>query len=258
MNAMTRTGLTLTLATLALAPAASAQIPGMPLFTNPRYGTGVRVFADYGQATEATVADRVIEAGASLALGPIGASLTVGTLKDNLESTQTCIQNPSFNCSDTHLSAAALAQLRIMGGGRSNVSLSLFAGAATDLNATDAFDCTTLPVGQQPICQAISDQYSVKELTIPLGAALGVRIPLGIASLNLWGAPRYSMTKFVGCQTGNTVCDGNTGKFRWAVGADFPILKIMSIRAAFDSGKVGNTTVSFWGIGASIGIGGVR
>lgn len=258
MNAMTRTGLTLTLAALAMAPAATAQITGMPLFTNPRYGTGIRVHADYGQATEASVADRVVEGGVSLAVGPVGISATVGMLKDDLSSTQTCISNPSFNCTDNHVSAAALAQLRIMGGGQSNLSLSLFGGAATDINATDVFNCGTLPAVQQPTCQAISNQYATKELTIPLGAALGLRIPLGVASLNLWGAPRYSMTKYIGCSAGNTLCDSSTGKFRWAVGADFPILKILSIRAAYDSGKIGTQTVSFWGVGASIGIGGVR
>jgi hypothetical protein len=248
------------LTALALVPAAQAQIPGMPLFTNPRYGTGLRVHADYGQATEAAVAERVIEGGLSLALGPIGLSATVGTLKSNLSTAQTCINNPTLNCSSQHLSAAALAQLRVMGGGHSNMSLSLFGGAATDVNAGDFVDCTQFTGTALTICQQEKANRQTKALTIPVGAAIGLRIPLGVASLNLWGAPRYSLTKFVNCPSSNTLpCDAKIdGVFRWAVGADFPILKILSIRAAFDSGKVGNQTVSFWGLGASIGLGGVR
>jgi len=258
MSASNRTCLALALAALAIVPALQAQIPGMPLFTNPRYGTGFRVNADWGQPVDAANSARVIEGGVSLAVGPVGLSANVGTLQSDLKSTQTCISNPTLNCSNQHISASALAQLRVMGGGRSNVSLSLFGGAATDITAADVLNCSSLPAIQQPTCNALSAQFATKQLTIPLGAAVGLRIPLGLASLNLWGAPRYSLTKFIGCSAGNTLCDTSDGKFRWAVGADFPILKIISIRAAYDSGKIGNTTVSYWGLGASIGIGGVR
>ena len=50
MNRVTRTTIALA-AAAALAPALRAQIPGMPLFTNPRYATGLRVHADIGQPT---------------------------------------------------------------------------------------------------------------------------------------------------------------------------------------------------------------
>ena len=46
--------------------------------------------------------------------------------------------------------------------------------------------------------------------------------------------------------------------FRWAVGVDVPILRILSIRAAYDSGKLAGQTVNYFGLGASIGIGGMR
>lgn len=260
MHASNRTCLALALTALALVPAAQAQIPGMPLFSNPRYGTGFRVHADWGQPVDAANSARVIEGGVSLALGPVGLSASVGTLKDDLKSTQTCLNAPTAECSSTHISASALAQLRIMGGGRSNLSLSLFGGAAADLTAADFIDCTQFTGIALTTCQNEKAARQTKALTLPVGAAVGLRIPLGVASLNLWGAPRYSFTKFTNCPAGNTaLCDAKAdGKFRWAVGADFPILRIISIRAAYDSGKIGNQTVSYWGLGASIGIGGVR
>ncbi len=261
MNAVTRAGLAAVGLALAGSLPASAQIPGMPLFTNPRYGTGIRIHADFGQATEATVADRVIQGGLSLAVGPVGLGANVGVLKDDLAQTQTCVQNPSLGCEDQTVTASALAQLRVAGGGASNLSLSVFGGASTDITAADAFDCSTVPPANQALCAQIAAQYGAgaRQLTIPVGVAIGLRIPLGLGSLNLWGAPRYNITRFINCDaTNQAICDASESDFRWAVGADFPILRLLSIRAAYDSGKIGNQTVAFWGLGASIGLGGMR
>ena len=262
MHASNRTCLAVALTVLALVPAAQAQIVGMPLFTNPRYGTGIRVHADYGQATEAAIAERVVQGGVSLALGPIGLGANVGMKKDDIAAAQVCVNNPTLGCEDQTVTASVLAQLRVMGGGSSNLSLSLFGGASTDVTAAQALNCNSLATPLEvSACQQIQALYTTgaRELTIPLGAAIGLRIPLGVASLNLWGAPRYNLTKFISCDAANQVlCDSSDGVFRWAVGADFPILKVLSIRAAFDTGKIGGQTVSFWGLGASIGIGGVR
>jgi hypothetical protein len=256
MKRMTRTLLAGTVLGLSVSSAAMAQISGMPVFTNPRYGTGVRVHADFGQATEATIADRVVQGGVSLAIGPIGLSALVGMLKDDLSENQACVQNPSLDCTDNTVQAAALAQLRVAGGGRSNLSLSLFGGASTEFTSRD-IPCSSLPPADQPACVQLQSAYGteVKELNIPVGVAVGLRIPLGVASLNVWGAPRYNLTRYTNC--GGT-CPTGDEQFRWAVGADFPILRVLSIRAAYDSGKIGTETVSFWGLGASLGIGGVR
>ncbi len=256
MKLTTRSMLSAAFLGLAVSSPALGQISGMPLFTNPRYGTGIRVHADFGQATEATIADRVVQGGVSLAIGPIGLNAMVGMLKDDLSENQTCVQNPSLDCSDNTVHASALAQLRVAGGGRSNLSLSLFGGASTEFTSRD-IPCSSLPPADQPACQLLQSQYNteVKELNIPLGVAVGLRIPLGLASLNVWGAPRYNLTRFTNC--GGT-CPTGDEQFRWAVGADFPILRVLSIRAAYDSGKVGTETVSFWGLGASLGFGGMR
>ncbi len=238
-----RVGVALVTGLLGVAAAASAQIPGMPLFTNPRYGTGLRVHADFGRPTKTTtgVGDlTVIQAGLSFALGPIGIDASVGMPKTQLSSAQGCIKTPTVSCSSQKYSAAALAQLRLMGGGLNPISLSVFGGASMDITGYDAA-AYNFGVGSLP-----------HELNIPVGAAIGVHTPFG---LNIWGAPRLNLTRWVKC---GGPCPSGEQKFRWAVGADLPILGILSIRGAFDSGKVGTETVSFWGVGASIGFGGMR
>ena len=268
MNATKRTGIVAAIAALSLAPALSAQIPGMPLFTNPRYATGFRVHADYGKPTKTdpNAGDlSVIQAGLGFVLGPVGIDANIGSLRSNVASLQACNNNPnSAGCNpNSKVTASGLLQLRVAGAGRSNLSLSVFGGGSMDLTSYDAIDCTPYTGPALTFCNNYRDARATKKLTIPVGAAIGFRIPLGVASLNLWGAPRMNLTKFINCPAGNTQCDGKMdSNFRWAVGADFPIFRILSIRAAYDTGNDGPsgaaTTTSQWGIGASIGIGGMR
>jgi len=255
-----RVGTALVVGLLGFAAQASAQIPGMPLFTNPRYGTGLRVHADVGQPTQSgtNLTDRtVVQGGVSLALGPIGLGANVGT---NFNRANALATGGTPSLSDNY-TASALAQLRVYGGGRSNLSLSVFGGGSMDVTGTE------IALGQQNL-----GNYP-KLANFPVGAALGLRIPLGLGSLNLWGAGRYVFTKYVNCPDSDPAiggvpipqfvgisgyCDATEKNVRWAVGADLPILRIFSIRAAWDSGKIGDQKVDYWGIGASIGIGGMR
>jgi phosphotransferase system IIB component len=260
MNRVTRTTIALA-AAAALTPALRAQIPGMPLFTNPRYATGLRIGADIGQPTSkgTSLGDlTVIQGGASFVLGPIGIGANVGMLRDNITNLTTCNTTTGVNCNtNSKVTASVLGQLRVMGGGSSNLSLSIFGGASTDLTAYDALNCAGLTGAALIYCSAKRDSMTVKQITIPVGAALGLKIPLGIASLSLWGAPRMNFTKFSNCA--GTCPASGSGKFRWAMGADFPIFHILSIRAAYDTGKdFSDQTTSVWGIGASIGFGGMR
>ena len=256
MTGRMRVGTALVAGLLGFAAQASAQIPGMPLFTNPRYGTGLRVHADLGQSVDsgtALTASTVVQAGASLALGPIGLNAMVGMLKNDVSEAQTCVDHPTLDCKDKTISASLLGQLRLAGGGRSNLSMSIFGGAAVDVKAAEFAGLTAA----QKALLGITD---AKALTVPVGLAVGLRIPLGLASLNIWGAPRMNLTRWVNCTVS---CPENKATFRWAVGADLPIFSILSVRASFDSGKIRNAagqdvTNNYWGIGASIGLGGMR
>lgn len=247
MIRMTRVGGAALALALAGAAPALAQIPGMPLFTNPRYATGIRVHADIGKPTERdpSGADlRVIQAGLGFVLGPVGIDANVGSTKETIDAAHGCTTGPNVGCADSRATVSALAQLRVMGGGHNNLSLSLFGGGSMDLDTAEALAGGSLG--------------SNKLVTIPVGAAIGLRIPLGVASLNVWGAPRYVMGKFVNCASSGCASPNPKGFFAWAVGADFPIFRILSIRGAFDSHSVAGHTVNVIGVGASIGIGGMR
>ena len=250
MTGRMRVGTALVAGLLGFAAQATAQITGTPLFTNPRYGTGLRVHAELGQPTDqgTSVGDlTVVSAGVNLVLGPIGLDATVGMPKAQLSTAQGCIQSPTVSCSSQKYSAAVLAQLKLYGGGLNPFRVSIFGGASMDVTGYDAAAYQLGASGRLP-----------KELTIPVGAAVGFHTPL--LGLNVWGAPRLNLRRWVNCPAGAT-CPTDSN-FRWAVGADLPILRIISVRAAFDSGKIGSgankQTLSVWGVGASIGIGGMR
>jgi len=213
---------------LALAGAATpalAQIPGMPLFTNPRMATGIRVHADIGQPSEpdSTGADlRVLQAGVGIVLGPLGIDVNVGTTKATYDIADGCIASPSLPCADSRATVSALAMLKIAGGGRSNLSLGLFGGGSIDLDTAEAF---AGGVAQN------------KLVNIPVGVAIGLRIPLPIlSSLNVWGAPRYNLGRYVNC---SGTCPTNPeAPFGWAAGVDMPFFRVLSVRAAYDSREV--------------------
>lgn len=273
MTGRMRVGTALVAGLLGFAAQASAQVPGMPLFTNPRYATGLRVTADLGQPTDmgTGIGDKTVaQVGANFVLWRIGIGANVGT---NFNRARELAASRSYELSD-NFTGSAIAQFRVIGGGISPLSLSIFGGASMDVTGSDLAYASVA---------GASAPYP-KFMNFPVGAALGLRVPLGITSLSFWGAPRYVFSKYVNCPatdpsilvggvtytaTGlSTMCDKTGRDFRWAAGVDLPILKIFSIRAAYDSGKLwardpvtGATTsrtLSFWGVGASIGIGGMR
>jgi hypothetical protein len=253
-----RVGAVLVAGLLGFAAQASAQVRGMPLFTNPRYGTGIRVHADLGQTTDSGTAlgsGTVVQGGVTFALGRLGIGANLGANFDEARS----ISSGATADASTSVTASAIVQLRLLGGGTSPLSVSIFGGASSDISA------------QNVVAGSVSMKFP-RYMNAPVGAAVGLHVPLGIASLNLWGAGRMVFSKFVNCPSVtedptpgdllNHFCDTTDKNFRWAVGADIPVFSIFSVRAAYDSGKVGTgaaqQTVSVWGLGASIGIGGMR
>jgi hypothetical protein len=249
MSRMHRVGMTVVVGALIVGAAATAQaqIEGMPLFTNPRFATGVRVLADIGLPTSKTTSlgdYNVLEGGVSLALGPVGLGATVGMTRNDFGT----IQNNDVG-TQTKATASALVQLRVYGAGASPLALSLFGGASMDVSA---YSFSSLP-------DSIRNQLGgdSKVLTIPAGVALGIKLPLVVVNPNLWGAARMNFTKIINCPSGIS-CPSTKSDFRWAIGLDVPIFRILSVRAAYDSGKIAGQTVNYFGLGASIGIGGVR
>ncbi|MGD0483338.1 MAG: hypothetical protein ABSB58_01650 [Gemmatimonadales bacterium] len=252
MTGRMRVGFAVVTGLLGFAAAASAQIPGMPLFTNPRYGTGIRVHADLGQPSNGGTLGNsytVVQGGVTFALGPLGIGANLGT---SLQRAKQLAGSDSVGLND-NFTASAILQLRILGGGHNPLAMSLFGGATTEVTA------------QQIASASVHYKYP-KLMNFPAGAALGLHVPLGLASLNLWGSGRMVFTKYVSCPAADypgfqgisQMCNTTEHNFRWAVGADLPIFSVISLRAAFDGGKMSGQTVNVWGVGASIGIGGMR
>ena len=261
MTRIHRAGMAVVIGALAAGAAATAQaqIQGMPLFTNPRYATGFRVHADLGVPTAkgTSLGDyNVMQGGVTFALGPVGIGANVGVTRNDFKTITHGTSSAAVGA-QTKATASALLQLRLAGGGTSLWSFSIFGGASMDVNGFKFANIGSLP-------QSIQDSLNnanPKILTIPVGAALGLKLPLVIISPNLWVAPRYNMTRVLKCPTGATC--STDGQFRVAFGLDIPIFRIISVRAAYDTGKIkgssgASQTVSNFGVGASIGIGGMR
>ncbi len=238
---------------------AHAQIQGMPLFTNPRYATGVRVHADLGLPADknTSLGDyTVVQGGVTFALGPVGLGANVGATRDDFGILKSGIDSANVG-TQTKVTASALAQLRLAGGGTNPLSFSIFGGASMDINGFDLANLGSLPAAIQDSIKSANP----KMLTIPAGAALGLKLPLVIITPNVWGSARLNLRRVLNCPAGMS-CSTDS-QFRWAVGVDIPIFSIISVRAAFDSGKLksptGETqTVNYFGVGASIGLGGMR
>jgi len=217
---------------VAAASTAQAQNYGVPMFTNPSFGSGVRIHADAGRPSKNlnSVSLTTVQAGLSFAVGPVGLGVFAA---GNFNDIKGCTSGGAISCSNTYFSGAAQAQLRVMGGGRNPLSLSLFGGAGTDFSSYEVAANVNAP----------------HLLSIPVGGALGYKL----GPLSLWGAPRYNLYKWVSC--GSSGCpDASKGTFRYAVGVNLP-LGPLGLRAAYDGGKLFGENIGFFGVGVSLGLG---
>lgn len=240
--------------------AVQAQIPGMPLFTNPKFTSGFRIHADAGMdlGNEAVTfsSAQVFQGGVSFAAGIVGLGLNVGATKNDLENVQDCVGAPVTCESQTKVTGSALLQLRLVGGGQQNGALSVFGGVSSDFSGYDSPEFQSYCADNGGfINQATCDSLAVKVLTLPVGVSVGFKL----GPMTVWGAPRYVMFKAVNCSANVTsLCETNGGDFRWAVGANLPLFSIVSLRAAYDSGKIEDQVVNRLGVGVTIGLGGVH
>lgn len=231
MNRFTRT-LLATAILGAAASAAQAQNYGMPLFTNPHYGTGVRVFLDLGMpgneiTTDNLENEKTLQGGVGFSLGPVGIqALVAGNYGD-----VTNCATPSYECAGNYYSGAVLAGLRLVGGGTNPLALAVFGGVGSDFSGYE-------------LSQGIEGP---RTLSIPVGVSVGYKL----GKLMIWGAPRMNYYELIEC--GGPCPDGES-EFRWAVGANLPLGPI-GLRAAYDGGKYAGEDVSFFAVGVSLGLG---
>ena len=233
MNALQRTACALALVSAA-ATVAQAQNVGMPVFANPHFGAGVRIHLDAGQPSDdvqgALTNETTVQGGVSFSPGRFGIQALVA---GNYADIQNC-QAANVECSQSYVSGALLAGLRLSGGGQQALALAIFGGASTDFSSIEVAQGTAGP----------------KLISLPVGVSVGYK--LGI--LRLWGAPRYNFYKFANCGSGACPPDETDSDFRWSAGVNLP-LGPFGIRAAYDGGKIFGTEVGYWGVGVSLGIG---
>lgn len=217
--------------------AAQAQNYGMPVFTNPLWGGGIRLHVDAGQVSEeasAALTDQTtVQGGISFAASSFALQALVA---GNWADIQACNSQSTFDCSQSTVSGSVLGALRLLGGGSQSMALAVFGGVGTDI--------TTLELA--------GGVESPKLLNIPVGVSIGAKL----GPLMVWGAPRYNFTQWTSCDAAQwgTLCDEKGQDFRWAVGATLP-LGPFGIRAAYDGGKIDGEDRNFIGVGVSLGFG---
>lgn len=204
----------LALAAFAAAPAA-AQWAGMPVWNNPKGGTGITINGDVGIPDEDGGEGTAFGARGTLGLGNLTLTAGVATWEPEI-----------FNESTT--SFGAVAGFRVIGGSLLPIALNLQLGAGTASRITSG--ATTLP----------------KTTNIIAGAGLAVNVPT--PGLNI--EPYLSVSNRWHKPTGRSA-EPNIG---WTLGANVG-LGMLGVHLAYDSESLdGGGTSGIFGIGAHVAL----
>jgi len=207
----------LAIAAFAAMPAA-AQWAGMPVWNNPKGGTGITINGDVGIPN--SDADKGTAYGARGTLGLANLSVTAGlaTWKPD-----------GFNESTT--SFGAVAGFRVIGGSLLPISLNLQLGAGTASEVTSG----SALLGTIP-----------KTTNIIAGAGLGVNVPTPGVSID----PYLSISNRWHKPTGGST-ESNIG---WTLGANLGF-GMLGLHVAYDSeSRGGGVTNGIFGIGAHVAL----
>jgi len=88
------------------------------------------------------------------------------------------------------------------------------------------------------------DLGGLKTTHVPVGAGLGVTIPLPVFGLKPWFAPRWDYTSYSG------VASGDESVFGYSAGLDVAFIFGLAIRTAYDWADTKTVPQSTWSIGA--------
>jgi hypothetical protein len=138
---------------------ATAQLNSIPVYTSPKGGTGISVFADYGKGlNEESGQNRALAARAVIGLAMLQLGAGIGTVNPEIAGER----QDSFQW-------MATAALRLIGGGVMPLAVNIQIG-----------------YGRVEIAQDST------EVSIPISVGVGLSPPIPGFSLELWAAPRYS------------------------------------------------------------------
>jgi hypothetical protein len=178
----------------ALATAAQAQLAGIPVYFDPRGGTGVGVAANLGFPDNNGGSGTAYGVAGSIGTGPVTVSAMVGAWKAT-----------SYNFPSAQTTYGANISYRLFGGGILPVAVAVQAGYGAYKNALPA------PAPQNTIS------------TIPVGVGISFNPPL--FPLKPWIAPRMDFISGGG---------SSTSQFRVSGGVNFNLLLGLGVHAAVD------------------------
>src|SRR5437016_10370755 len=201
------------LITLAATPLpAVAQWAGMPVWNNPKGGTGVTINGDLGFPNNNGGKGTAFGARATLGLANISLTAGVSSWKPS-----------GFSNSTT--SVGGTAQFKVIGGSLIPVALNIQLGAGTTSSATDTAAVT-----------------HPKITTIVAGAGISVNVPTPGLSIEPYLSVGNRWNKLSGVS-------GTQSNVGWVVGANLGF-GMLGLHVAYDSQKIGSATRGVIGIGA--------
>lgn len=143
-----------------VATPAAAQLHSLPVYTSPKGGTGISVFADYGKGlNDESGKSRTLAARAVVGLAVLQLGAGIGTVNPEIAGER----QSNFQWMGT-------AAIRVIGGGVMPLAVNIQAGYGRVELAQDS-----------------------AEVNIPISIGVGFSPPLPGFSFELWAAPRYSI-----------------------------------------------------------------
>ena len=199
-----------------VATPAAAQWAGMPVWNNPKGGTGVTIDGDLGLPN--TNGGKGTAFGARATLGIANISLTAGlsSWKPN-----------GYTSSIT--SVGGTAQFKVIGGSLIPVAMNIQLGAGTASSATDTATVT-----------------HPKVTMLVAGAGISVNVPTPGLSIEPYLSVGNRWNKLSGVS-------GTQSNVGWVVGANLGF-GMLGLHVAYDSQKIGGVTRGIIGIGAHVAL----
>lgn len=176
-------------AALATRPA-TAQLQGMPVYFNPKGGTGLTISGDFGRAVSTTVAglpapQKPYAFGAGARLGLPFASVGVGA----------AVYRPNVRTQDSEVQYAGTAALKVFGSPLIPLAVSLQVGAG--------------------YLRAGSGTFATRTVNVPIGLGVALNVPTPGASIEPWLAGRVHLSSV---STG-TIAGGSVSGLQLGYGA---------------------------------------
>ncbi len=217
---MKRAGMVLGLIAF-VAPPAAAQWAGVPVWNDPKGGTGVTISGDFGKPNSDAGKGTAFGARAALGVGPLTLSAGLSSWKPEALNERTT-------------SVGATAAFRVIGGSLLPVGINLQAGAAT--SGEISAGTGTLP----------------KMATVTGAIGLSVSVPTPGLSIEPYFSPGLRYHKMFDVLPGGG--DDSQTNVGFTIGANVG-LGLFGLHFAYDSEKFDDgTTHGVFGIGAHIGL----